>query len=187
MNQLTSPWLTLADLKLIDPLIKHFWSNQKEKKMSSLWWCRDLQASGPSVTVIESSVCWRQPGHSEDEEKTSGRTAAVSGEYHSCTNAAPLKKKAHLTERALQLPEEIVIFQGVRVVVDVVHAKLEPLHHLKIVVEHKLLGELGVQTVEDHLCAAKLVPKTAHTYCGCQVIQCLVLHKECFFCFLFFY
>lgn len=81
------------------------------------------------------------------------------------------RERAHLTERALQLPEEVVILQGVRVIVDVVHAKLEPLHHLEIVVEHKLLGELGVQTVEDHLCAAKLVPKTAQIYQSCQVIQ----------------
>lgn len=73
-------------------------------------------------------------------------------------------EKTHLTKRALKLPEEVVIFQGVRVIVDVVHAKLEPLHHLKIVVEHKLLGELGIQTVEDHLCAAKLVPETARIH-----------------------
>lgn len=83
----------------------------------------------------------------------------MSGDYRSSTNVT---HETHLTKRTLKLPEEVVIFQGVRVVVDVVHAKLESLHHLKIVVEHKLLGELGIQTVEDHLCAAKLVPETAH-------------------------
>lgn len=66
---------------------------------------------------------------------------------------------AHLTQSTLKLSQKIVISQIIGVVVNVINAKLQPLHHLEIIVEDKLLGELWIQVVQDHLCAPKLVQK----------------------------
>lgn len=63
----------------------------------------------------------------------------------------------HLTEGTFQLPQEIMITQIIGITVDVVHAKPQPLHHLKVVVDDKLPGKLWVKAVQDHLCAAKLL------------------------------
>ena len=73
-----------------------------------------------------------------------------------CNN---VKWEAHLTQCTFQFPQKIIVRQIVGVVVNIVHAKLQPLHHLKIVVDYKLLGKLWIQTVQDHLSAGKLVHK----------------------------
>lgn len=85
-------------------------------------------------------------------------------------------REAHLAQRAFDLPQEVVISQVVGVVVDVVHAKLEPLHHLKVVVQHKFLGKLRIQAVEDHLCAAKLIPKNSIAMSAMTVVSSLKAH-----------
>lgn len=66
------------------------------------------------------------------------------------------QSEAHLAQGAFKLPEEIVITQVMRVIVNIIDRKFHLLHHLKIVVENKLLGKLWVQVVQDHLCAPDL-------------------------------
>ena len=63
---------------------------------------------------------------------------------------------AHLTQGALQLSQEVVVFQVVGVVVDVIHAELQLLQCLKEVVHFKLLGEPWIKAVQNHLCPPKL-------------------------------
>lgn len=69
------------------------------------------------------------------------------------------QSEAHLAQGAFELPQKIIITQIIGVIVNVIHAKLQPLHHLEIVVDDKLLGELWIQAVQDHLCAPKLIHK----------------------------
>lgn len=67
--------------------------------------------------------------------------------------------EAHLAQGTFKLPQEIIIAQIIGVIVNIIHAKLQPLDHLEIVVNNKLLGKLWIQAVQDHLCAPKLIHK----------------------------
>lgn len=69
------------------------------------------------------------------------------------------QSEAHLAQGTFKLPQKIIITQIIGVIVNVIHAKLQLLHHLEIVVDDKLLGELWIQAVQDHLCAPKLIHK----------------------------
>ena len=68
-----------------------------------------------------------------------------------------VQTEAHLAQGTFKLPEKIVITQVRCVIVNIIHRKLHLLHHLKVVVENKLLGKLWVQVVQDHLCAPNLI------------------------------
>lgn len=70
-----------------------------------------------------------------------------------------LKGEAHLAQCTFDLPQEIMFTQVVGIVVNIINAKLQPLHHLKIVVNNKPLCKLWIQAVQDHLCAPKLIHK----------------------------
>lgn len=69
------------------------------------------------------------------------------------------ESEAYLAQGTFKLPQKIIITQVIGVIVNVINAKLQPLHHLEIVVNNKLLGKLWIQAVEDHLGAPKLMHK----------------------------
>lgn len=62
----------------------------------------------------------------------------------------------NLSQGAFQFSQKVGFLQAAVVTVDVVHFKPELLHHLKIVVNDKGFGELGVQAVHDFLRPANL-------------------------------
>lgn len=66
---------------------------------------------------------------------------------------------AYLAQGTFKLPKKIIITQVIGVVVNVKNTKLQPLHHLKIIVDDKLLSEPWIQAVQNHLCAPKLIHK----------------------------
>lgn len=66
------------------------------------------------------------------------------------------QRPTHLSQRALQFPQEVGILHTAGVVVDVVDLKAQLLHHLKVVVDDKRLGKLGVEGVHDLLGSADL-------------------------------
>lgn len=71
----------------------------------------------------------------------------------------PDKGETYLPEGAFKLSKEIIVTQVVGIVVDIIHAELQPLHRLEIVIDHKPLRKLRIQAVQDHLRAAKLIHK----------------------------
>lgn len=62
----------------------------------------------------------------------------------------------NLSQGTFQFSKKVGFFQTEVFTVDVIHFKPELLHHLKIVVNDKRFGELGVQAVHDSLCPANL-------------------------------
>lgn len=62
----------------------------------------------------------------------------------------------NLSQGAFQFSQEVSFLQAAVVTVDVIQFKPELLHHLKIVVNDKGFGELGVQAVHDFLRPANL-------------------------------
>lgn len=66
----------------------------------------------------------------------------------------------HLSQCALNPPQEVIILQIDRPVVYVIDTQLQLLHLLKVVVQEQLLGELGVLAVFYLLCAVQLYRET---------------------------
>lgn len=67
-----------------------------------------------------------------------------------------LKIWTHLSQRALQFPQEVGVLHTAGITVDVVDLKTQLLHHFKVVVNDKRLGKLGVEAVHDLLRPANL-------------------------------
>lgn len=65
-------------------------------------------------------------------------------------------KRANLSQGTFQLSQEVSILQTAVVAVYVVYFKPQLLHHLKVVVNDKSLGKLGIKAVLDFLCPANL-------------------------------
>ena len=65
-------------------------------------------------------------------------------------------KSVHLSHSTLHFSQEVSFLQTAVFAVDVVHFKLQLLHHLKVVVDDKLLGEAWIKAVVYFLCPANL-------------------------------
>lgn len=63
----------------------------------------------------------------------------------------------YLAQGALQLPQEVIITQVNCFVVNVINAKLQFLHYLKVVVDDKLFCKLWAEAILDFLCACHLL------------------------------
>lgn len=64
--------------------------------------------------------------------------------------------RTDLSQSALQFSQEVSILQTAGFTIDVVDLETQLLHHLKVVVDDKGLGKLGVEAVHDFFCPADL-------------------------------
>lgn len=96
---------------------------------------------------------------------------------HTDSNVLMLKrntwgcKLCHLSQGTLHLSQEVCVFHAGVVSVNVVHLKLQLLHHLKVVVNHERLGKCGIKAVVDFLCAANLTETYSQSPFAYSLIQ----------------
>lgn len=67
------------------------------------------------------------------------------------------ERSPYLAQRALQLSKEVIIAEINGFVVNVINSKFQLLHHLKVVINEKLLCKLGAEAILDLLGASELL------------------------------